>query len=434
MFRRGRVFGLAALTLTAVVLAGCAGGGAAAPAATFDPDEKVTIDFAYWGNDVRAELYDEAIAAFNEEYPNITVRSSFLAWTEYWEKRQTEAAGKNLPDVIQNDMNYLRQYDQNGLLLDLSPYLGGVIDDESIPDSVLQNGVLDGKTIGIPVSTNAMGMFTNTVLDDELGIETFDGGSWSDYDAWLADARDAANDAGRAVWGGANYASALQVFEMMQRAKGEDLFTEDGEVNFTKEDLTAYWEIGQELFADDVVIPQVRLEELLPNTGMGVGEQSTEITWDSMGASFLATLGDTYQSIEITAPPVTVEGAKDLYRKAGMLYSAAATTEHPEAAATFIDFLTNSPEVGAIFGTNRGFPASETQLAGTEITGISLQVQEYEESVADRFGDAPPVPVTAYGPIEQKFRQLGTELGFGTLTVEEAVDQLFTEMDVLLAQ
>src|SRR5690606_11644389 len=44
----------------ALVLAGCAG-DSAEPAATFDPDEKVTLDLAFWGNDVRAELYDAAI-------------------------------------------------------------------------------------------------------------------------------------------------------------------------------------------------------------------------------------------------------------------------------------------------------------------------------------------------------------------------------------
>ena len=46
--------------------------------------------------DVRAELYNEAIAAFNEEYPNITVNATFLAFPEFWEKRQTEAAGGRL--------------------------------------------------------------------------------------------------------------------------------------------------------------------------------------------------------------------------------------------------------------------------------------------------------------------------------------------------
>ena len=97
------------------------------PAATFDPDEKVTLDFAFWGNDVRAEMYNEAIEAFNEEYPNITVNPTFLSFPEFWEKRQTEAAGNNLPDVMQFDYSYLRQYSENGLLLDLDPYLGSII-------------------------------------------------------------------------------------------------------------------------------------------------------------------------------------------------------------------------------------------------------------------------------------------------------------------
>ena len=70
---------------------------------------------------MRAELYNEAIAAFNEEYPNITVNSTFLGFPEFWEKRQTEAAGGNLPDVMQFDYSYLRQYSENGLLLDLDP-------------------------------------------------------------------------------------------------------------------------------------------------------------------------------------------------------------------------------------------------------------------------------------------------------------------------
>ena len=107
----------AALTVSAaLVLTGCSGGGGEA-AATYDPDEEVTLNFAFWGNDVRAAMYEEAIAAFNEEYPNITVNTSFLGFPEFWEKRQTEAAGGGLPDVMQFDYSYLRQYSENGLLL-----------------------------------------------------------------------------------------------------------------------------------------------------------------------------------------------------------------------------------------------------------------------------------------------------------------------------
>ena len=66
MFSKKRTFAAVALaTGAALALAGCAGdGGEADP--TFDPEEEVTLDLAFWGNDVRAELYNEAIAAFNQ--------------------------------------------------------------------------------------------------------------------------------------------------------------------------------------------------------------------------------------------------------------------------------------------------------------------------------------------------------------------------------
>src|SRR4051812_33095491 len=90
--RRAAAAAVVLAASTALVLTGCAGGSGDKPAATYDPDEKVTLNFTFWGNDVRADLYDKAFDAFNEEYPNITVQSSFLGFPEYWEKRQTEAA------------------------------------------------------------------------------------------------------------------------------------------------------------------------------------------------------------------------------------------------------------------------------------------------------------------------------------------------------
>ncbi|WP_260980519.1 hypothetical protein [Microbacterium paludicola] len=117
-----------------------------------------------------------------------------------------------------------------------------------------------------------------------------------------------------------------------------------------------------------------------------------------------------------------------------MLHTVASTTEHPEAAVTLLNFLVNSPEVGEIFGTNRGLPASETALEGASLGELDEMIRDYEESIADRLGDAPPTPIVGFGSLEEKFRQLGLELGYGLITVDEAVDQFFTEMDVVLNQ
>ena len=425
---------LAVVAGAALVLAGCASAEEPQAAATFDPDEKVTLNFAFWGNDVRAEMYNEAIAAFNEEYPNITVNPTFLSWDEYWEKRQTEAAGKNLPDVFQMDMTYVRQYSENGLVLDLTPYLDEIIATDGFDDSVLDIASVDDTIAGMPVSTNAIGMFENVVLTDEVGVEPFAGGDWEAYDEWLYEARDAAAAAGLDVWGGADPTGFIQPFELMLRSEGKSIFTEDGEIGFTKEDLADFWNRGAELREDGVVTPQQRIQEVAPMGAFDSAQALTEIVWDNFGAPYLANLGDAYPDLNLVAPPVTEEGAKDLYKKAGMLISVAENTDHPEAAATFTDFLVNSPEAGAIFGTNRGMPASQTQLDGVELDETAQQIIDYEKSIADRIGDAPPVPIVGYGSVEAEFKALGQELGFGTITVDEAVDRLFGEIDVIVNQ
>ncbi|HEY6799509.1 MAG TPA: extracellular solute-binding protein [Agromyces sp.] len=430
---RKRRAALAAAALTAsaaLVLTGCSGGGGDT-AETYNPDEEVTLNFAFWGNDVRAAMYDEALAAFNEEYPNITVKSSFLGFPEFWEKRQTEAAGGGLPDVMQFDYSYLRQYSENGLLLDLEPYLGNIIDTEPLSENILGIGVVNGETTGIPTSTNAWGMYTNPKLLDQVGVTEFEGGSWEDYNDWMKQVTDAG--AGT-IWGGTDWTGRIQNFEVQMRAQGQDLFTDEGEPNFTEEDLTAFWEQAAPIRENGTVIDQQRLEEVYPLSGFDAALTASELTWDNFGAGYLGNLGADFTELGLIEPPITEEGAQDLYLKPSMLHSIASTTDHPEAAATLLNFLVNAPEVGAAFGTNRGLPASETQLEGAELDPLGEQIRDYEASIEDRLGDAPPVPIVGYGTLEEKFRLLGQELGYGTVTVEQAVEQFFNEMEIVLNQ
>lgn len=427
MFTKKRSIATVALAAgAALVLAGCSGSPEAAT--TLDPDEKVSLDLAFWGNDVRAELYNEAIAAFNEEYPNITVNATFLTFPEFWEKRQTEAAGKNLPDVMQFDYSYLRQYSENGLLLDLGPYLGNIIETEPLPENILSIGVVNDTTYGIATSTNAWGLFTNPALLETVGADDFAGGSWDDYTAWMKTVTDAA---GGDFFGGSDYTGRIQNFELQLRAEGGELFNEDGTAGFDEARLTEFWESGAAA-RDGIGPSQQTVEELLPLGPFDTATTASELTWDNFGAGYLGNLGADYTELGLQAPPVTVEGAKDLYLKPSMLHTISANTEHPEAAATLVNFLVNSPESGEIFGTNRGLPASSTALDAAELDPLSQQVKDYEASIADRLGDAPPVPIVGYGTLEEKFRQLGVELNFGTITVEDAVSQFFTEMDVVL--
>lgn len=425
MFSTKRVLaGVALATGAALALAGCA--GSAEPAATYDPEEKVTLNFTWWGNDDRAARYGELIEAFNEDYPNITIKGQFTDFPSYWEKRQTEAAGGGLPDVWQFSDSYLRQYAEPGYILDLDTVKDN-IDFTSFDAALLGTGQLNGTQYSLPTGYSAWANFVNDDLIAANSITPPEGGTTFDefYD-WMADV---STETGGAIYGGTDVTQRIQTFEITLRANGKNLYTEDGKLGFTEDELKEFWESGQPL-RDGIAIPQSKLEEITPKSGFGAGLTVTETSWSNFLGGYLADSGSS--SISMIAPPTAKEGSKDLYRQAGLQMAISANTEHPEAAALFLNFVVNSPEAGEIFGTSLGFPASSTKLAGAVLEGPDKQVADYLDSVADRIGEAPPVPVVGYGALEQKFWDLGKALGLNAITVDDAVKQFFAEANVLL--
>lgn len=428
MFRtraRRTMLAAAAMTGAAVLaLTGCSGGADAA--GSYDPDEEVTLDFTWWGNDDRAERYQQLIDAFEEEHPNITIKGTFTDFPSYWEKRKTEAAGGGLPDVWQFSDSYLREYGEAGLLLDLDT-VSDFIDFDAFDDALRGTGQLDGVQYSLPTGYSAWAVFQNDALLADAGVEPYEGGtSYEDYAKWMASVTEAT---GGAVYGGTDVTQRIQNFENVLRAEGKNLYTDDGELGFTEDDLRDFWNSGAEA-RDGVVVPQQRLEEISPKSGFGANLTASEASWSNFLGGYLADSGA--ESITIVAPPTDDPGAKDLYRQAGLQMAISAKTKHPEAAALWLDYVVNSEEAGTVFGTTLGFPASKTKLAGTTLEGVDAQVADYLDSVADRIGAAPPVPVVGYGSLEQTFWDLGKSIGLGALSVDDAVDQFFAEAKVIL--
>ena len=414
----------AVVSAAALTLASCAGDGGGS--GEYGPDADVTLTFAFWGNDDRADRYNQLIEAFQTEHPNITVNTTFTDFPSYWEKRQTEVAGGGLPDVFQFSDSYLRQYAEPGHVLDLGE-VSDYVDFSTFDDALLGTGRLNDVQYSLPTGYSMWANFVNDDVLADYDIAAPEGGSTFDaFDEWMAGVTDATDGT---VYGGTDYTQRIQVFELVLRANGGNLYTEDGELGFTEDELRDFWASGDDI-RDGVTVPQVELEAISPVSGFGAGLTASEMSWSNFLGGYLADSGA--ESISIVAPPTAVEGSKDLYQQGGLQMAIASNTDHPEASAIFLDYVVNSPEAGEIFGTTLGFPASSSKLAGTTLEGVDKQVADYIASVADRVGEAPPVPVIGYGSLEQTFWDLGKELGLGTITVDEAVERFFTEADVIL--
>ncbi|WP_432484776.1 ABC transporter substrate-binding protein [Kineococcus esterisolvens] len=417
------------LTLAAALCAGTLGltacGGGSGDAAADGP---VTIDYTWWGSQDRADRMTKAIAAFESSHPDISINPNFTDFEGYWQKRATEAAGGGLPDVMQFDLSYLRQYAERGALLDVEE-LGDAIDTSGIEESLLPSGRIDDATYGVPISTNALGLFYNPAILEQAGVAApTPEMTWDDYQAWI---REVSEKAPEGVFGSGDYTGTLWLFDMKLRQEGKQAVTEDGELGFTKADLKEWWESTAALRADGSLISAERTTQLSPVSVFGAGETASEFSWDNFLAGYLTDTGA--QQLEIVAPPSDGDD-HGLFLKASMLYSIGSNTEHPEAAAEFIDFMVNDPEVGEIFGTSRGIPASKAQRDGVTFEGADAQIVAYEESIADELGESPaPLPI-GFGTLETNFKRLGEDINYGRLTVDEAVDQWFTEAESAMQQ
>lgn len=129
---------------------------------------QTVIRVCWWGNQTRNDGTVKALEMYEAEHPEVKFEVEFSDWNGYWDKLATQAAGGNLPDIIQMDYAFLSQYQEKGQLVDLNQYIeSGVIDTTNVPDSIMKSGEIDGGTYAIVAGTNAKALLVNTAVMEE---------------------------------------------------------------------------------------------------------------------------------------------------------------------------------------------------------------------------------------------------------------------------
>ncbi len=422
--RRNFITTIATGVAATALLTACGGSDGGSAGTKENP---TVLNYTWWGNDDRAERTNKAIALFNEQNPTIKVVGTFSDWAGYWQKRATEAAGGGLPDVMQWDLSYLRDYAQRNQLLDL----GDVgIDLSGFEKTLLPSGRVNDKQFGIPTSTNAFAVYYDPAKLKEIGVAEPTGEwTYAEYQQFLTDA---GTKSGGKYYGSTDFTGIWWQFNIWLRQNNITDFTPEGKLGFTKADLTTWWNLNKDLRGTPAIIPADKVTQLLPKSPFGSNKTVSEPTWDNFMAGYIGDSGA--QELKMVAVPSDDPKNLGLFLKPSMLMVASAKTKSKDAAAKFIDFMVNSPEVGEIFKTSRGVPASKTQRDGTTFEGVDAQVVAYEESIAKYLTDAPEPPIVGFGTLESEFLRIQEELNYGKVTVDQAVDQWFTSAEDVISQ
>jgi len=130
---------------------------------TSPPAKRVTI--TVWGSGSaggEAQAFNETLASFEAQYPNITVKDSpaiNVASTTF----PTAAHAHDAPDVYRDTSDNGGALYTAGLLLNLTPYLNSSYINE-FTKGTITDWTINGSIYGVPVNTNGIALYYNKAL------------------------------------------------------------------------------------------------------------------------------------------------------------------------------------------------------------------------------------------------------------------------------
>lgn len=422
-----RRLSLVAAAAAALLLVGCSAnsGSDAAPS-----DEPVTLRLVWWGNDVRAEATQQAVAAFEEEHPNITVKMESLPYDGYFDKLSTQVAANDAPDVQQLQGEFMAQYGSQGALLDLTE-----VDTADLDPGTVKNGNIDDEQVGVPTGLSTLVVVANTAVFEQAGVEVPDDTTWTweDYDRIAAEVTAASPDG---VFGAKSLGWDITEVASWVSQRGGELFTEDGTLGADVEDFASLFELAKQMMEDGASPTAAESAEQLTlapeQSGVATARYAMQLDAISNFPALQAAAGGTLELLRLPAASGD-EGEPHMMFVASQYWGASARTEHPAESQMLIDYLVNSVDAGSILGVTRGTPANSevrTAIAG-DLPETDKTVVDFMDEISGEVVDTRLAPPGA-ASFTKNLQRYASEVLFGRMTPEEAAEGLIGETETAL--
>jgi len=415
--------------MTMLVLAAAACGGSDEPGT--DDNAPVTLQFVWWGNDDRAEKTRQAVELFESKHPNITVETSFAAYDAYFQKLSTQIAGGDVPDVVQMDRAYFREYAERNALLDLTPYLGRTLRNEKVAQVLKPAGEFGDAVYGIPAGLTTQGLAYDPALWEKAGVAA-PSTTWT-WDDFLAAATKLSQSSGGKVAGTTDFGWAIDWFDAWLQQRGKTLYTEDAKLGFTTDELNQFWDLTKRFRDAGATTPAevtTQMDGAMPTSALVKKVSYSEINYDSSFTAYRSSYGE---SVAYGPLPSDTD-KRGMVAHASMSFSVGRATEHPDQATMLVDFLINDVEAGKILGVARGLPTNTDVLAAVapSLSPGDKAVYDYQQSVTSLLLPTPPAQPKGGGAIKQEFQRVYDEIIFGRISNADGAKRLVDEAENLL--
>lgn len=390
----------------------------------------------WWGSKERADRTFKGNELFTAKNPGAKIDGETIGWGDYWPRMATQAAGRNLADIIQMDYRYIFEYARRGALLDINPLLGKAIDLSGYDKNSVDCGKVDGKLYGVNLGNNSTAMLTNAAAFEAAGLKAPTGDtSWEDFGKLCAELTKAAKKDG--FFGTSDSGGLEPSFEVFIRQRGRNLYTDDGKAGFTAEDASdwfGFWDGLRQSKACVTAEIQALDKQNIETNALTLGKAAVAFAHSNQLVGYQAVNPN---KLSINAYPKGPAGSKPgAYLKPSMFFSIAATSKNPEEAAKLISFVINAPDGLKAYGVERGVPpsaAARKEIAG-DLDALGKAQVDYIADITPKVGPLPPPPPKGAGEIAFLLRRVNEEVGFGKTKASDAGKKFLAEASSILSR
>lgn len=353
--------------ISALAVAGCAAPGStsAPPKDAATPSGEVKTDPAALGN-VTLTVWDQEVRGgqaqqitklndeFQKKYPNIKIKRVSRSFDDLNKTLKLALSGDTPPDVFQsnNGRSDMGTFVKGNLLLSLDPYAKAYGWDQRYPESVRQYSSYtpDGKTFGkgslygLPQVGEVVGLYVNTAHLKEAGLQPPT--TWAELESSMATLKTKRPNEAPLVLGNLDKWPAVHVFGPIQaqhvapdtiRQLG---FGQPGGNWVTPENTKAAQTLVDWVDKGflDTKANGLGYDPAWQSFGKGTGTYLMAGTWLAPDLS-KAMKGDVTFMLP---PPSSAAGGKPVSTGGtGIPWAISSKSKNPDAAAAYIDFITN---------------------------------------------------------------------------------------------
>ena len=411
------------------------------PATDQASGDAINMQIAWWGSQDRHDRTIEVLNMFMEEHPNVNLTWEYAPFSDYWTRLTTQAAGGNLPCLIQQDYAYLGEWVDRGQLMPLDQFVeDGTIDTSNIDEAYLAGGRLNGQLYAISLGTNSLSLVYDPAMFEQAGLE-YPGPDWTwdEFEQVMSQLHEQLDTYGMSV--GLTDLSALSLW---LKQHGQTLYNEEG---------TALGYEDDQLFVDYFTMLKDWMDQgLIPTREFEVSQGSVGIEdniivrqeapmaymWSNQIVAVTSAAGRPLEAGLLPKPNVA-NAELGQYLKPSMFWSITANCPEDQAqvAAEIINFFTNDLEANDVLLAERGVPISSEvrQYLQPKLEAAQQEAFEVVSLVEEQGSPLDPADPPGHTEIvSEVYVPLMDQMLYGQISPEEAATQFREQANAILSQ